>query len=164
VKGEINVANSLAHLLIAHFDSVFEGPNGDYPALLEALAGISAAQAAWNPAPDRNSIWQIVDHLEASKVWQIDLLEKGQAASPVWIQQPAGNEDAWCLALAQLKDAHVRLKVALGKLSDEDLLGVPVPEWKQTQLELLLSSAAHEAHHGGQVDYLKGLQAGAAGQ
>jgi uncharacterized damage-inducible protein DinB len=39
-----------------------------------------------------------------------------------------------------------------------------VPEWNQTQLELLLSIAAHEAHHGGQIDYLKGLQAGAARQ
>jgi len=158
------VANSLAQLLIAHFDGVFEGPNGDYPALLEALEGLSAAQAIWKPAPDRNSIWQIVDHLAASKVWQIDLLEKGKAASPAWIQQPAGDETAWQAALAQLKDAHARLKAAIRKLSDEDLLAVPVPEWKQTQLELLLSIAAHEAHHGGQVDYLKGLEAGTAGQ
>ncbi len=28
----------LVQALIAHFDSVFEGPNGDYPAVLEALA------------------------------------------------------------------------------------------------------------------------------
>ena len=158
------MANSLVHLLMAHFDSVFSGPNGDYPALLEALAGLSASQAAWKPAPDRNSIWQIVDHLAASIVWQIDVLEKGQAASPVWIQQPAGDEDAWCAALAQLKDAHVQLNVALRKLSNADLLAVPVPDSKQTQMELLLSTAAHEAHHGGQVDYLKGLQAGTAGQ
>ncbi len=31
--------------LIAHFDSVFEGPNGDYPAVLEAVADVSARQA-----------------------------------------------------------------------------------------------------------------------
>jgi uncharacterized damage-inducible protein DinB len=157
------VVNSLVQALIAHFDSVFEGPNGDYPALLETLVGLTAEQAAWKPAPDCNSIWQIVDHLTTSKVWQIDMLEKGQAALPAWTQ-PAGDENAWQEAVAQLKNAHTRLKVALGRLLEKDLLIVPVPEWKQTQLELLLSSAAHEAHHGGQIDYLKGLQVGTAGR
>jgi uncharacterized damage-inducible protein DinB len=155
--------DSLVRALIAHFDSVFEGPNGDYPAVLEALAELTSVQAAWKPAPGRNSIWQIVDHLTASKVWQIEMLEKGQAASPVWTR-PAGDEIGWKAAVAQLKDAHTRLKVTLGHLSQGDLLTVPTHERKQTQLELLLSSAAHEAHHGGQIDYLKGLQAETAGQ
>jgi uncharacterized damage-inducible protein DinB len=157
------MANSLVQALIAHFDSVFEGPNGDYPAVLETLAGLSAEQAAWKPAPDCNSIWQITDHLTASKVWQIDILEKGQAASPVWTQ-PTGNEKAWRLTVVQLKASHVQLKAALARLTDADLLSVPIPKENQTQLELLLSIAAHEAHHAGQIDYLKGLQARAAGK
>ncbi len=57
----------LGKSLIAHYESVFVGPNGDYAAVLEALAGVSAAQALWKPAPHQNSIWQIVDHLTASK-------------------------------------------------------------------------------------------------
>jgi len=153
----------LLQSLIAHFDSVFAGPNGDYPAVLESLTGLTAAQAIWKPAPDCNSIWQIVDHLTASKNWQIDVLEKGQAASPVW-SEPAGGENAWQATLAQLKDAHIRLKTVLGRLPEESLLMIPVPEWNQTRLELLLSSAAHETHHGGQIDYLKSLQAGTPGR
>jgi len=153
----------LIQALIDHVDSVFEGPNGDYPAVLEALAGITVIQAAWKPAAEHNSIWQIVDHLTASKVWQIDMLKKGQAAFPVWTQ-PAGEESAWRAAVTQLTDEHTRLKVTLGQLSEKDLLTVPMPELKQTRLEFLLSSAAHEAHHGGQIDYLKGLQAGTIGQ
>jgi hypothetical protein len=44
-------------------------------------------------------------------------------------------------------------------------LKIPDPEDGHTLLELILSSGpAHEAHHSGQMDYLKGLQAGAAGQ
>jgi hypothetical protein len=39
----------LLKVLIAHIDSVFQGPNGDYAAVLEALAGISVAQALWKP-------------------------------------------------------------------------------------------------------------------
>ena len=98
----------LAQALIAHFDSVFVGPNADYPAVLEALAGVSVSQALWKPVPNQNSIWQIADHLTASKAWQIDMLAKGQAASPVWTQ-PAGDEAAWQAAITRLKDAHARL-------------------------------------------------------
>jgi len=101
-----------------------------------------------------------VEHLIASKEWQIEILERGQAASPVWVE-PSGDEVAWRATLARLQDAHRRLKLALEPLSEADLLKVPVPEEGRTLLELILSSGpAHEAHHGGQVDYLKGLQAG----
>jgi len=150
--------DSLVQALIAHFDSVFEGPNGDYPAALEALAGITTAQALWKPAPEQNSIWQIVDHLNASKIWQIDMLEKGQTTSPIWTR-PTGGESDWQSAIKQLINTHARLKDTLGHLSEKDLFTIPEPESKQTLLELLLSIAAHEAHHGGQIDYLKGLQA-----
>ena len=148
---------ALVQALIAHFDSVFAGPNGDYPAVLEALAGITAAQAIWKPASEQNSIWQIVDHLTASKIWQVDMLEKGRAASPIWTQ-PIGGETAWQKSLAQLGNAHARLKEMLGRLSEKNLLTVSEPGSQQTLLELLLSIAAHEAHHAGQIDYAKGLQ------
>jgi uncharacterized damage-inducible protein DinB len=152
------MADGLVQALIAHYDSVFAGPNGDYPAVLEALAGISAAQARWKPAAEQNSIWQIVDHLSASKIWQIDMLEKGQADSPEWTQ-PIGGESEWQAALTHLGDTHASLKETLARLPEKDLLTVPQPGTTQTLLELLLSSAAHEAHHSGQIDYLRGLQA-----
>jgi hypothetical protein len=154
----------LVQALIAHFDSVFEGPNGDYSAVLESVAGMSVRQARWKPAPTQNSIWQIVEHLIASKEWQIEMLERGQAASPVWIE-PSGDEAAWQASLTRLKDAHYRLKQSLERVAEADLLKVPAPEEGHTLLELLLSAGpAHEAHHSGQIDYLKGLQAGVAGQ
>jgi hypothetical protein len=150
----------IVQALIAHVDSVFQGPNGDYAAVLEAVAGVSVTQALWKPTPAQNSIWQIVEHLIASKEWQIEVLERGQAASPVWVE-PSGDEAAWRATLARLQDAHRQLKLALEPLSETDLLKVPVPEEGRTLLELILSSGpAHKAHHGGQVDYLKGLQAG----
>lgn len=151
------MSGSLVQALIAHCDSVFEGPNGDYLAVLEALSGVSAAQALWKPAPGQNSIWQIVEHLIASKQWQIDMLEQGKAVSPVWIE-PSGDEIAWQAAQVRLKDAHRRLKVTLEQIPEHKLLEIPVSE-NCTLLELILSAGpAHEAHHGGQIDYLKGLQ------
>ena len=153
------MSSPLVQALIAHFNSVFEGPNGDYPAVLEALAGVSATQARWKPLPHQNSIWQIVEHLIASKEWQIGMLKQGQAASPVWTD-PSGDEAEWQATLDRLKDAHRRLQVALDQVPEDELLTIPVPEWNRTLLELVLSSGpAHEAHHSGQIDYLKGLQA-----
>ena len=152
--------NQLIQALIAHFDSVFDGPNGDYRAVMESLKGVSAAQALWKPAPGQNSIWQITEHLIFSKEWLIDVLEHRQPGAPVWVE-PSGGEAAWQAALARLQDAHRRQKAALEQLAEADLLKVAAGEKDRTLLELLLSSGlAHEAHHGGQIDYLKGLQAG----
>ena len=152
------MAGPLANALIAHFDSSFAGPNGDYPSVIEAIAGLTARQALWRPAPGSNSIWQIVDHLVASKEWQIEMLEKGQAESPRWTE-PAGDEGSWQALLRRLEDTHRRLKAALEQVSDEDLLEYPDPKLGRTLLELILSSgSAHEAHHGGQLSYLRGLQ------
>ena len=148
----------LARVLVAHFDSAFEGPNGDYPSVLEALAGLTVSQAMWKPSPESNSIWQIVDHLTASKEWQMEMIAKGEASSPVWTE-PAGDEITWHKSVARLHEAHARLKMMLGQLRDEELLKPPTPELDRTLFELLLSSgSAHEAHHSGQIDYLKGLQ------
>jgi hypothetical protein len=153
------MANPLVQALVAHFDSVFEGPNGDYAAVLEAIAGVPATQALWKPAPTQNSIWQIVEHLIASKEWQIEMLKRGEAAAPVWIE-PSGDEAAWQASIARLKQVHARLKFTLEQMADADLLKVPLHGDGLTQLELFLSAgSAHEAHHSGQIDYLKGLQA-----
>jgi len=85
-------------------------------------------------------------------------LEHGQAPSPVWFE-PSGDEVVWQASLARLKDAHLRLKLTLEQVAETDLLEVPDPEEGKTLLELILSSGpAHEAHHSGQIDYLRGLQ------
>ncbi len=152
------MAQALAGALIAHFDSVFAGPNGDYPAVLESLAGLTVQQALWQPAAGSNSIWQIVDHLAASKAWLIDMLKTGHAAPPEWIQ-PAGDEAAWQALLSHLNEVHQQLKSELANLSDGELLDHSDPVLPQTLLELILSSgSAHEAHHSGQISYLRGLQ------
>jgi hypothetical protein len=149
---------SLTHALIAHIDSVFYGPNGDYASVLEALDGITAEQALWKPSPSQNSVWQIVEHLVGSKEWLIEMIQGGKPASPQWTE-PGGDEVAWQAALARLEDCHQRLKEVLAAQPEADWLEIPVPELGRTLLELVLSSGpAHEAQHAGQIDYLKGLQ------
>lgn len=151
------MADKLAHALISHCDSVFYGPNGDYAAVLEAVDTITAEQASWKPSPSQNSIWQIVEHLLASKEWQVAMIETGKYLPIEWID-PTGDESDWQAALERLKQAHLRLKRCLEKLSDEKLLAIADVKSGQTLLQLILSSGpAHEAHHSGQLDYLRGL-------
>ena len=149
----------LVQALMEHYERAFTGPNGNYPAVLESVAGVSVAQALWKPAPAANSIWRIVEHLIASKEWQIKILKNEPTATPVWIE-PTGDEAKWQAALTRLEDAHRRLMVVIENIDEADLLKVPVPEWGRTLLELILSfGPSHDAHHSGQIDYLRGLQA-----
>jgi hypothetical protein len=150
--------NPVLVALLAHFEGVFTGPNGDYPAVMEALIGIDAARAAWKPDAAANSIWQIVEHLTASNAWAIDMLDAGEAAAPIWTD-PTGGDAEWQHSLERLKASHQSLKASLARVHTSTLFERPLPDWPQTQLELMLSWAAHEAHHAGQIDYLKGLQA-----
>jgi uncharacterized damage-inducible protein DinB len=152
------MTTSFVRMLLAFMDSVFIGPNGDYPAILEATAGLNAEQARWKPAPDHNSVWMIVEHLTGSKRWLLDMLERGQASAPVWVE-PTGGDAEWQTSLTHLKEAHERLKQAVERYTDEELFKVLDPKDGLTRLELILSGGpAHDAHHGGQIDYLKGLQ------
>jgi hypothetical protein len=153
------LSKTLVRALISHFDSVFAGPNGDYAAVLEVIDKISDKQALWKPIPNQNSIWQIVEHLIGSKEWQIAMLEHREPPPTVWVE-PSGNKAAWQATLVRLKAAHQRLKLTLEKLSDADLLDIPDTKSGITLIELILSSGpAHEAHHSGQIDYIRGMQA-----
>ena len=149
----------LVDVLLAYVDGVFAGPNGDYPAVLESLEGVTAERAAWKPGPRANSIWQIVDHLSGSNVWEMEMLVKFQADPPAWTE-PAGGEATWQDSLAKLHQTQADLRAALAALTDERLLAIPVAEWGKTLFELVLSSAGHETCHAGQIDYLRGLQVG----
>jgi len=154
------MTNNLVRALVAHCDSVFYGPNGDYAAVLEVIEKLPVRQAMWKPGLSQNSIWQIVDHLIASKDWQISMIETGYQPEMVW-GLPSGDEEDWKAIVARLKEAHLRLMQTLEKLTDERLLSIPDAKSSQTLLQLILSSgSAHEAHHSGQLDYLRGMQEG----
>jgi hypothetical protein len=127
----------LVDVLLAHVDGVFAGPNGDYPAVLESLEGVTAERAAWKPGPRANSIWQIVDHLSGSNVWEMEMLVKFQADPPAWTE-PAGGEAAWQDSLAKLHQTQADLRAALAALTDERLLAIPVAEWDATRDTLQL--------------------------
>ena len=49
-------------MLLDSLDEAFDKKSWHGPNLRGAIRGVTAAQAAWRPAPDRHSIWELTLH------------------------------------------------------------------------------------------------------
>jgi hypothetical protein len=145
----------LLDILIHFVEGVFTGPNGDYPAVLETLDGLTSDVALRKLDPESNSIWQIVDHINSSKIWEMEMIEKGKASSPEWIH-PKGDEQAWKVEIDRLKETHAHLISKLREIDEKSLFRTKAED-NPSIGELILSITAHEAFHAGQIDFLKGV-------
>jgi hypothetical protein len=104
--------------------------------LEEELAGLTAEQAAWHPAPEAKSIWEIVLHMT---VWNEDIVarvESGQKSHPpegAWPPMPdVADEKSWESArdrlrksirgVAELFDADSMRKINASSYGLPDLL------------------------------------------
>lgn len=69
------------------------------PSLTHALSGLSAAQAAWKPSPDRHSIWQSVRHLTLWKGGVVDAWNGNPADGRQLLacdrREAGGGEQEW---------------------------------------------------------------------
>lgn len=137
----------------------FQGPNGDYPPVLEALDGLTAVQASWKPLPDRHSIWQIVDHLTKRKEWERRVILGERLPAPAW-EDPSGDDTAWRAAIEQLRTAQAQLLEAIEGLTEDDLRKLPPTRTGWAVVNLILNKVAHDAYHAGQIRYLRALQLG----
>lgn len=150
------MAHQLRDVLLAQVEATFAGPHTAKVAVLEAVKGLGAAQAAWKPGPERHSIWQIADHLTRAREWLLGFLQGRRVEGEGWTEPEAG-EEAWQAALSGLSSAQARLKAAIEELSDEDLLKTPFPN--ATLIHFLFSEVvAHDAYHSGQIRYVRALQ------
>lgn len=154
--------NLIREVLNNQVNDAFRGNNGNYAGVMEALDGVTAAQAAWKPGLNRNSIWQIVDHLSETKEWTIRAMVTGHPGpSPTW-RECAGDEQAWAAEKQRLIERHDRLLETIANTSEGELVAL-VPELGRSTFDAALGVAcAHEAYHAGQIQYLKllGREAG----
>ena len=64
------------HALVEQWDEAWsEGVW--WTAWSRALEGLTAEQAAWKPAPDRHSIWQLVNHMAFWREYMANRAEGG---------------------------------------------------------------------------------------
>ncbi len=131
-------------------DFVF-GKEGWHVSLWDSVRDLTAAQAAWTPAPSRNSIWQIVDHVAlwkdggARRISGEPPRPSGWHVGVDWRPIPAVTEHAWRASLQGLRDAQARVAAALAAHAAADL-------------DTVRGLIAHDSYHGGQICYLRALQ------
>jgi len=152
---------SVVDLLLGWMDHAFE-QEGWHVSLLDSITGLSAAQAAWVPARERNSIWKIVEHVA---LWKEEGARRIGAQPP----RPAGwdkehdwreigpvSEERWKATGQRLRQAHAEAKAALAKRSDADLQ-MPPPGSAQPIAATVRGLILHDSYHCGQICYLRAL-------
>ena len=157
---------TLHDLVVDHVYTLLEKEGWQWqPPLSQALGGLTAAQAAWRPAPERHSIWQIVRHLILWKggvvdAWDGNPRDGYQLQAQDW-QEAAGSEDDWA------RDRQRLLAISLEMLSrvnalDDAGLSMPIDWYKGRHRQPLalrvVRTTTHDAYHAGQIQYLRALQ------
>ena len=115
----------------------------------KSFADLTPQQAAWKPGPQRNSIWQILNHIAFWRETTVNRLAGKPPTEDVIarsnFEEPAQITDAaWRTALSRLEKSHQAIRAALGDAN------VPVEK-----IRYLLP---HDSYHLGQVMYLRALQ------
>src|SRR5262245_10215561 len=135
-----------------------EGEARHGPAVLESLAGLSAAQAASHPIAGAHSIWELVLHLRTD----YDLVLRRMAgdgrkltAGEDWPACPASTEENWQQTVRELELLSARLRQAVRDFPDERLDDPLVPEVPYTAYTQFIGVTQHHSYHAGQIALLK---------
>ncbi|HEX9581419.1 MAG TPA: DinB family protein [Gemmatimonadales bacterium] len=148
-------------------DRMVHGGAWHGPAIQEALAGVSGAQAAARPIPAAHTIWEIVHHMTAWANEVARRLSNGAhqlTGEEDWPPVRATDAPSWERAKAGLAEAHRRLRQAVREFP-------PVRVYEQVGrgeglvrsesfYVMLHGLAQHDAYHTGQISLLKRAQEG----
>ena len=143
--------------LVDELHWVFAGGAWHGPALAEALAGVTAGQAAARPIARAHSIWEIVLHLLSASRVVCRRLE-GEPADATgaedWPPVVETNEAAWSKLKEALAESQRELLAGVSSLSDA-ALDRPIVEGFATVYRTLHGHAQHVAYHAGQIMALR---------
>lgn len=136
------------------------------PSRATVLEGITADEAAWRPAADAHSIWDLVLHMRS---WTLEVLRRANGGAPGepedgdWPAPPRKpTADEWQKALRSLDDAHAALIAAVGAMPADRLSArvgdTSTPDESRISVAAMVRSLAeHDIYHTGQVAMLKRL-------
>jgi uncharacterized damage-inducible protein DinB len=140
-------------------DRAYGGDAWHGPSVREALAGVTAQQAAARPIANAHSIWEIVSHLSA---WT-SVVRKRMLGEPA--RQPDegdfpevsdSGEVAWRETLDALESNYEALRREIACL-DESQLDQPCGERPVSYYTHLHGTVQHYLYHAGQIALLKKL-------
>ena len=137
----------------------YEGDAWHGPAVLEALAGVTAQQAHARPLRNAHSIWELVQHIA---VWEDvgrrrlsgDRAQIAISTPEDWPPPEDISEEAWERAKAALDRGHQALVEAIAR-TPETRLDAPVFEGMSTVYVTLHGVIQHDIYHAGQIAMLK---------
>ncbi|KIC92587.1 DinB family protein [Flavihumibacter sp. ZG627] len=126
--------------------------------LLPVLRQVPACLAAKKLRPDRNSIWEIVNHLAAWKEAVLRRLTVGKETSPehnFFLPVENKSDASWEASLKALEQAHKKWMMFLEGMEDKDLDKIYYGNrsWHY-HIEGLIQ---HDAYHLGQIVLLTKL-------
>lgn len=133
------------------------------PSLMGCLRGIDAKQAAWKPAPERNSIWNLVLHMA---YWKYSIIRKLNPDFPKGFERSPSNfpdvpgdqtEKNWKKDKDLLKKTHQILVEEITKFPHEKLDDTCPSKKEWTYSQLITGITAHDTYHIGQIQVLKKL-------
>ena len=109
--------------IIKLFDDLYDGSPWIDVTLIGTLENVTAEQAMKRPLPNRNSIWEIVNHLIS---WRLNVLQRVQGKVLI---TPDNNyiaairntsPTAWTNTLQQLKDSQLQWVKFLATFPESD--------------------------------------------
>ena len=148
------------HALLRAMEEAFEKKAWHGPNLRGAIRGLSAADAAWRPAENRHSIWELVVH---AAYWKYAVRrrltgDKRGSFGPKgsnWFQRPdVATEAGWRDDVALLVAEHRHLMEAAAAIHP-GRLHAPAHGSRQSPATLLRGIAFHDVYHAGQIQLLK---------
>lgn len=122
----------------------------------DTLDGMGPEEAAWKPALDERSAWEIVAHMTSWTDWAANFL-RGKDTDPVdWPAVNASDPSAWGTDRAELDRALTDFEDAISRLRPEDLARPLTPDaTPTTAISGFLSILVHNAYHAGQLVKLR---------
>jgi uncharacterized damage-inducible protein DinB len=134
---------------------VHEGEAWHGPSVGEALAGVTAIDAAQRPIAKAHCIWEIVNHVRVT-----DALVRAHVTGEVaaeeadWPRLSETGDTAWRAAVDRLEATQRALREAVSKLPEarlhENIRGKGHSYWYE-----LLGILHHDLYHAGQISLLK---------
>jgi len=145
--------------IIKLFESLYDGSPWIDVTIVGTVKNITAEQAAKKINTDRNSIWEIVNHLI---YWRLTVLQRMQGTIVVFPDsnyfEPVKNtsESAWKNTLEKFKDSQQKWIDFLETFSENDFEKL-VQNKTMTYYEHIHGIIQHDSYHLGQITLLSKL-------
>ena len=141
------------------FEDLYDGNPWIDLTLKSALEPLTAEQAKKKISPERNSIWEIVNHITSWREMSLLRLQEKEAAMPDNnFFEPVNDtsETAWRKMLQQLHESQTQWLSFLRTMDEEDLLKIN-PKSNLTYYYHIQGIIQHDAYHLGQIVLLSKL-------